>query len=84
MNGKQTLESFIARIWLERGPNGDPMWRGYVRHVQGEEETYFQNLEAMSKFLEQVSGVSGPWQTGGSPESTRVPKPGPGAKGKHN
>ena len=34
------------------------MWRGHVRHVQGEEETYFQDLRAMSEFLERVSGVS--------------------------
>jgi hypothetical protein len=64
MDGKQSQESFIARIWLERRPSGDPMWRGHVRHVQGEEETYFQDLGAMSEFLEQVSGVSGPCRTG--------------------
>ena len=55
-----TLDSFVARIWLERGSNGEPIWRGHVRHVQGEQETYFQNLEAMSDFLERVSGVTGP------------------------
>jgi hypothetical protein len=55
-----TLDSFVARIWLERGSNGKPIWRGHVRHVQGEQETYFQSLEAMSDFLERVSGVAGP------------------------
>ena len=58
MDGKQPLESFIARIWLERGSGEDSVWRGHVRHVQGEEETYFQDLGAMSEFLECVSGVS--------------------------
>jgi len=55
-----TLDSFVARIWLERGSNGEPIWRGHVRHVQGEQEIYFQNLETMSDFLERVSGVTGP------------------------
>ena len=57
------MESFVARIWLERGPNADPLWRGHVRHVQGEQETYFQDLEAMSDFLERVTGVRRPTLT---------------------
>jgi hypothetical protein len=60
MAGQGTLESFVARIWLEPGSNGEPVWRGHVRHVQGEQETYFKDLETMSVFLEQVSGVTGP------------------------
>ncbi len=82
MDGKQTLESFIARIWLERGPGGDSVWRGHVRHIQGEEETYFQDLEAMSEFLERVSGVSGPRLTG--EPAKRAKGPDPTAKGKGN
>jgi hypothetical protein len=53
-------ESFVTRIWLEHGNNGDPEWRGYIRHVQGEEEGYFQNLMEMRDFLVRVSGVAGP------------------------
>jgi len=56
-------ESFVARIWLERGPNGDPRWRGHIRHVQGKEEGYFQDLVEMRQFLGQVSGVAGPTLT---------------------
>ncbi len=82
MAGKQVLESFVARIWLERGPNGDPLWRGHVRHVQGDQEAFFQDLETMTEFLERVSGVSGPRPTAGPAENAGVPKPGPGAKGK--
>ena len=82
MVGKQVLESFVARIWLERGPNGDPLWRGHVRHVQGNQEAFFQDLETMVEFLERVSGVSGPRSTGGPAENAGVPKPGPAAKGK--
>ena len=65
MRGKQVLESFVARIWLERGPNGDPLWRGHVRHVQGNQEAFFQDLETMTEFLERVSGVSGLRPTAG-------------------
>ena len=54
------LESFVARIWLERGSDGDPVWRGHIRHVQGDQETYFRDLEKMNEFLERVSGVAGP------------------------
>jgi hypothetical protein len=53
-------ESFVARIWLEHGDNGDTKWRGHIRHVQGEEEEYFQDLMEMREFLGRVSGVSGP------------------------
>jgi hypothetical protein len=59
-----TLDSFVARIWLERGSNGEPIWRGHVRHVQGEQEAYFQNLVGMNKFLEKISGVPGPDSAG--------------------
>ncbi len=53
-------ESFVARIWLEPGDNGDVMWRGHIRHVQGSEEEYFQDLMKMREFLARVSGVTGP------------------------
>ena len=52
MTRQGTLDSFVARIWLERGSNGDPIWRGHVRHVQGEQETYFKNLGGMNELLE--------------------------------
>lgn len=73
MKGKQGLESFVARIWLERGSNGDPLWRGHIRHVQDNQEAFFQDFETMIEFLERVSGVSRPRPTGG-----------PAAKRKHD
>ena len=54
----QTVQSFVARIWLERNADEDPRWRGHIRHIQGPEEIYFQDLTEMSEFMEQVSGVS--------------------------
>lgn len=57
---QRNLESFVARIWLEVRENGDPLWRGHIRHVQNGREAYFKDLREMSEFLEKVSGVSGP------------------------
>jgi hypothetical protein len=52
-----TPGSFVARIWLEGEPGNNPTWRGHIQHVQGEEESYFQNLAEMKEFLERISGV---------------------------
>ncbi len=57
---KHTKESFVARIWLEPEEKGGTTWRGHIRHVQGEEEEYFQDLMKMREFLSRVSGVTGP------------------------
>ncbi len=76
--GKQVLESFVARIWLEREPNGDPLWRGHVRHVQGNQEAFFQDLETMTEFLERVSGVSGLGRTGRPGGDAASSEPGSG------
>ena len=63
MENKHASMSFVARIWLEHGTNGDPTWRGNVRHVQSNEEAYFQDLGALNEFLARVSGVTGPTLT---------------------
>ena len=54
----QVIQSFVARVWLERNADETPKWRGHIQHIQGPEELYFENLKEMSEFLEQVSGVS--------------------------
>ena len=79
---KIVLESFVARIWLERGPNGDPLWRGHVRHVQGDQEAFFQDLETMTDFLERVSGVPGLGRTRRPGEDAASSEPGSAAKRK--
>ncbi len=55
--------SFVVRIRLEREANGGPIWRGHIRHVQGGQDAYFQDLAEMNEFLERVSGVAGPGAT---------------------
>ncbi|GBE44176.1 hypothetical protein BMS3Bbin10_02266 [bacterium BMS3Bbin10] len=57
MVGPGTQGSFVVRIWLEGESADNPIWRGHIRHVQGEEETYFQSLSEMKEFLERISGV---------------------------
>ncbi len=69
------LDSFVARIWLERGANGEPIWRGHVRHVQGEQEAYFQHLGGMNEFLERISGVPGPDTAGRSTGDAGATRP---------
>ena len=54
----QIVQSFVARIWLERTADEDLKWRGHIQHIQGSEEIYFRNLTEMSGFMEQVSGIS--------------------------
>ena len=56
----QIIQSFVARVWLERTADKDPTWRGHIQHIQGPEEIYFQDLAEMSEFLELVSGVPSP------------------------
>lgn len=60
MAGEHSKDSFVARIWVEPGDNGDTTWRGHIRHVQGEEEEHFQNLMELRDFLGRVSGMTGP------------------------
>lgn len=52
--------SFVARIWLEEGPNGKPRWRGHVRHVQTDRGGFFDDLQKLRSIVEELSGVAGP------------------------
>jgi hypothetical protein len=68
--------SFVARIRLERKTNGGPVWRGHVRHIQSDEEAYFQDLGALNDFLARVSGVTGPTLTAQPLEDATKSEPG--------
>jgi hypothetical protein len=57
MRAGQVADSFVARIWLERRSNGDPVWRGHIHHVQSGQERYFGNLGEMRDFMEHLTGV---------------------------
>ena len=60
MSAQRTVESFVARIWLEGESENIPTWRGHVRHVQGEGECYFQELSRLKAFLAQTTGIPMP------------------------
>lgn len=52
--------SFVARIWLENGSNGDPRWRGHLQHVQSGRGGFFDDLRALKSLVEGISGIAGP------------------------
>lgn len=58
MSSAQSTESFVTRIWLERGSGGEQVWRGHIRHVQSPEGRYFEHLREMLEFMEHTSGQS--------------------------
>lgn len=58
--------TFVARLWLEQGPNSIATWRGRVRHVQGDREAYFRSFGQLRAFLQEVSGVPGPTDENGT------------------
>lgn len=60
--------TFVARLWLEKGPQNTLSWRGRVKHVQGDREAYFGTLDELRSFVELVSGIAGPLA---SPEPSR-------------
>ncbi len=76
MGGERDLQSFVARIWLERERNGEPHWRGHIRYVQGTHEAHFQDLDKMCEFLHNVTGVPGPLSISRRSEDANIPEPG--------
>lgn len=52
--------SFVARFWLEEGARRTLSWRGKVKHIQGDRQVYFDSLEELVGFLQEVSGVPVP------------------------
>lgn len=77
MEERQVSTSFVSRIWLEAGTDGDAIWRGHVRHVQSNEEAYFQDLGILNEFLARVSGVTGPALTAQPLKNATKSEPGP-------
>jgi hypothetical protein len=65
--------SFVARIWLERHQNGDPVWRGHIQHVQSGEERHFRRLTEMCAFMERLAGVTCDGLRDDKPENIGLP-----------
>ncbi|MHA1553139.1 MAG: hypothetical protein ACTSU0_01845 [Alphaproteobacteria bacterium] len=78
MSAQRTVESFVARIWLEGESDGNVIWRGRIQHVRSNQEAYFQDLAEMSAFMGRVTGIPGPKAAGWPPPSgavvTGIPK----------
>ncbi len=72
MSAQRTVESFVARIWLEGESDGNVIWRGRIQHVRSNQEAYFQDLAEMSAFMERVTGIPGPKAAGWPPPSGAV------------
>lgn len=60
MSEPKTTQSFVARIWIESVTEGQMIWRGHVRHVQGIQECHFQDLAGLRRFLEDTAGIPVP------------------------
>ena len=84
MGEKSILESFVARIWVERDSNGKAIWRGRIRHVQSGRESYFQDFGEMRVFLESVTGVPGPATEKAAETNATIPERAGAARKKPN
>lgn len=57
MDRKRVLDSFVARLWLEKGSGEDVVLRGHIRQIKGTQEVNFQGLGEMSEFITEMSGL---------------------------
>jgi len=57
---KEIIHAFIVRIWIEPrvAKDAEPIWRGVIEHVEGDERVYFDHLDKMNtyfaKYLEKI------------------------------
>jgi hypothetical protein len=57
---KEITHAFIVRIWIEprEQKDAEPIWRGVIEHVEGDESVYFDHLDKMNiyfaKYLEKI------------------------------
>jgi hypothetical protein len=42
---------FVVEIWREASEDVSAPWRGIVKHVAHERQTYFQNLGGLTDFI---------------------------------
>ena len=56
----ETMHAFIVRIWIEPREmrDAEPIWRGVIEHVEGNERAYFDHLDKMrayfARYLEEI------------------------------
>ena len=52
-SAEETTHAFIVRIWLEpqEVKDAEPIWRGVIEDVEGDERVYFDQLDKMSTYF---------------------------------
>ena len=50
---KEITHAFIVRIWIEprERKGAEPIWRGVIEHVEGDEPVYFDHLDTMNTYF---------------------------------
>ncbi len=50
---EKEAHSFVIRIWKENrdDPSKPPVWRGWIRHVQSDQLTYFSDTADISRIV---------------------------------
>lgn len=57
---KDIIHAFIVRIWIESRDikDAEPLWRGVIEDVEGQELVYFDHLDKMdayfARYLEEI------------------------------
>ena len=64
--------TFVARLWLEQGARDALVWRGRIKHVQGDREAYFNSFEELRAFLQEISGVPAPIDKNGNNDAPTI------------
>ncbi len=51
---EKKAHSFVVRIWQENRdePAKTAVWRGWIRHVQAEQQVYFQNTSEIGQIVD--------------------------------
>lgn len=73
--------SFVVRLWLEPGPEGERRWQGHIQHVQSGRDLYFRDLDRMLDFLAEVGGVA--FAASAGPPEARPSEGGSGCNEEH-
>lgn len=56
---EQDIHSFIVRIWYETtdAQEGQPIWRGSIDYVGKNKRLYFQDLNGITRFIQEQAGL---------------------------
>ncbi len=49
-------DSFVVRIWWERGDGAQSVWRGWAQHAASGKQHYFADVAQLLAFIEAHTG----------------------------